>query len=57
MFTFAITPENRIAVELILLAAFFVAALVVAHPRRQGVRSTTSFRLAGSARKHSLKVS
>lgn len=57
MFTFAITPENRIAVELILLAAFFVAALVVAHPRRQAVASSTALRLTGSARKQRLKVS
>jgi hypothetical protein len=34
-----ITPENRIAVELLLLAAFFASALVLAHSTARKART------------------
>lgn len=38
----SITPENRIAVELLLLGLFFVAALLVANPARRAAKSSVA---------------
>lgn len=39
MFTFEVTPENRIALELVILAASALMALFVAHPAKQVAES------------------
>lgn len=39
MFTFSITPENRVAVETILLIVCAMAAMFVGRPAKQTVKS------------------
>jgi hypothetical protein len=39
MFTLEVTPENRILIETVLLLLFTLAAMAIAHPRRQQVQA------------------
>jgi|GEM_PF-5181660 len=47
MFTFAITPENRVAVETILLIVCALAAMFIARPAKQTVTAPATHAVTG----------